>query len=122
MCLGAGPDGTAIRRVVNSIAAPPGQERAVWDGLGALFPTPVGKEARHSSFRGYSNDPTNTGHMMERWRTLGGQTLTVGGAPVQTVMFQCEIYESQRYNTHLGRWLFWFAPEGGIWVRSEALL
>lgn len=121
VCLGTGPSGAPFRRVANLIAAPPGQERAVRDGLAALFPTAVGKEAQYSYFQGYSNDLTNTGHFREHWRTLGGQTLDVGGAPVQTVVFQRDVNELQRYGTVAKRWLLWFAPERGTWVRGQTL-
>ncbi len=122
VCLGSGARGAPLRRVANLIEPPPGQERAIRDGLAPLFPIVPGKTAQFGYFQGYRNERTATGQFMEAWTTVGPDTLQIGGKPVPTIVFTRGIENNQRYGTLGIRWRLWFAPESGVWVRGEPTL
>jgi hypothetical protein len=125
ICLGRFPNGKAFRRVAAFVVPPSGQERAIRDGLAPLFPIPPSSMASDTAqfgyYQGYRNEPA-TGQFIERWTRIGSETLQIAGKPVETVLFQQEIDNTQSYGSLGIRWRLWFAPESGVWVRGEPKL
>ena len=119
VCLGKFQNGTAFRRIANLLTPPPGQDRAIRDGIAPLFPIVPGKTAEFSYFQGYTNDRFKTGQFVERWATLGPETLTIAGQPVQTIVFTREVENSQTYGSLGINSRLWFAPDAGVWVRGD---
>lgn len=119
ICLGKYPNGVAFRQVANYLVPPPGQERRVRDGMAALR---SGDSAQFGYVQGYRNDPTLTGNFFETWTVQGHETLQIGGQPIQTVRVLREVENTQPYGSFGMRWLLWYAPDSGVWVRGDPTL
>ena len=122
ICTAVNRNGTTLRRVANFFAPPPGQERAIRDGMAPLFPIVPGTKVQFDYFQDYRNDRTKTGQFMEEWTVEGPETLMIGGKPVQTYVFNRSVENNQTYGSLGYTMRLWFAPDSGVWVKSDPTL
>jgi hypothetical protein len=55
----------------------------------------------------------------ETWKILRREQITIGGKPVDTVVFDREALYEGRNSNHF-HFVQWFDPKSGIWVKNES--
>lgn len=120
LCKGVFGNRTAFRLLYNYWDTKHIIPEEVAPDMTKLFPTTKGKSVQfvhHGSPIGSAN---LSQRYIERWRILGGEDVALGSQSVHTVVFEREAAGTDGSNTSLMRYRLWFAPDLGVWVRSDA--
>ena len=118
-CTGVFGDGNYFQRVYNYWDESRSVLADVAPAMAQLFPATVGKSANFVFYGSPVGSGTLSQRYTENWRVLGGEEIKLGSRSVRTIVFYREAAGADTSNTSLIRYKLWFAPDLGVWVRSD---